>query len=420
MTLLDQLSQPACWERFYAYKLSLACPKAFAKELRAFIDEKAYLSVCEEILALSRLGDDASFAEDAAGTLDRCFPLPRRAVISKMSSQKKRVVYMYPEPENTVLKLLTWLLLRRYDGLFSDELYSFRPGRTAKDAVRRLVRMPGIDKLFACKLDISNYFNSIPVSRLLPMLEDALGDDPQLLRFLCVLLKEPRVLDGESVITEQKGIMAGTPLSAFYANLYLRNLDQHFAAQDIPYVRYSDDVILFAESRELLDGQVAFVEDYLSACGLAVNPDKLNYTDPGELWTFLGFSYSGGTIDIAPATLKKLKGKIRRKARALQRWRTRNGLDGAKAAAAFIRIFNRKLLEDVSDNELSWARWFFPVINTTESLHAIDLYAQDCIRFLVSGRRTKARYNVRYEDLKNLGYRSLVHAYYQAQEGHDS
>ena len=37
---------------------------------------------------------------------------------------------------------------------------------------------------------------------------------------------------------------------------------------------------------------------------------------------------------------------------------------------------------------------------------------QDCLRYLLSGKRTKARFNVRYEDLKALGYRSLVNAYY--------
>ena len=37
------------WEKFYEYKCSLACPKDFAKELRGFIDEKAYEPVCEGI-----------------------------------------------------------------------------------------------------------------------------------------------------------------------------------------------------------------------------------------------------------------------------------------------------------------------------------------------------------------------------------
>jgi hypothetical protein len=32
---------------------------------------------------------------------------------------------------------------------------------------------------------------------------------------------------------------------------------------------------------------------------------------------------------------------------------------------------------------------------------------------MLSGRRTKARFNVRYEDLKALGYRSLVNEYHR-------
>ena len=40
-------------------------------------------------------------------------------------------------------------------------------------------------------------------------------------------------------------------------------------------------------------------------------------------------------------------------------------------------------------------------------------YVQDCLRTLVSGKRTKGRYQVRYDELKALGYRSLVHAYYE-------
>jgi len=391
LSLLDRLSDAACWEQFYEYKTSLACPKAFCRRLRAFIDAEGYRPVCAAI---------------AAG---EPFPLPQKAVISKLSTQKKRTVYTYPEAENTVLKLLTHLLLRQYDGLFSAGLYSFRPGRTAKDAIRRLRRC---GQKWAYKADISNYFNSVPVDRLLPMLESALADDPALFSFLRGLLSEPRVIDRGTTIAEEKGVMAGTPLSAFYANLYLAPLDAEFAAAGVPYARYSDDIIVFAETREALDGSAARIRADLAEAGLAVNPAKEQITAPGEGWTFLGFSVRGNTVDIAPATLKKLKGKMRRKARALRRWQRQNDLPREAAAKAFLRIFNRKLFETPADNELSWSRWFFPVINTAESLHAIDLYAQDCLRWLLADTRTKARYNVRYEALKALGYRSLVHEYY--------
>ena len=399
MSLLDRLSEPACWQEFYEYKTSLACPKDFEKALKGFLSAREYGPVCARIAKGER------------------FPLPRRAVISKMHSRKKRIVYIYPEPENTVLKLLTYLLLRKYDALFTDGLYSFRPGRSAKDAIRRLMRVSGIRNLYAYKVDIHNYFNSVPVERLLPMLEEAVGEDPALVAFLRRLLEEEEVLDGGQRIREQKGIMAGTPLASFYANLYLKELDAAFDAEGIPYARYSDDIIVFAESQTQTEEYAERIRRFLAETGLSVNPAKEAFFTPEDGWSFLGFSYREGVIDIAPATLAKLKAKMRRKTRALKRWSKRNGVDGTKAAAAFIRIFNRKLLENTGDNELTWSAWFFSVINTTHSLEAIDAYARDCIRYLAAGTRTKARFNFRYEEMKALGYRNLVHAYYGYKSG---
>ena len=431
MSLLDQLSDPGCWEEYYAYKASLACPGSFLKELRCFIDSGAYLCIVRAM----RNGEP--------------FPLPRRAVISKQSSQKKRTVYIYPREETIVLKLLTWLLLRRYDHLFCDNLFSFRPGRTAQSAVRRLLNTPGIRTMYAYRADIHDYFNSVPVERFLPELKAALaegaakkidcalfppelsGEEDELYAFLEGLLLEPRVLDASPshfrnlpdpdsetrILTgEKKGIMAGTPLSAFYANLYLRDLDRHFAARNIPYARYSDDIIVFAKSREELLSHRAFIRDFLEERGLEMNPAKEEFSSPGESWTFLGFTCQGKTVDIAPVTVAKLKAKMRRKARALRRWSERKGCSGERAAAAFIRVFNRKLFESAEGSELSWCHWFFSLITTDRSLHEIDLYAQDCLRFLISGKRTKARYNVRYSDLKALGYKSLVNAWYAHSE----
>ena len=395
MTILDRLSQRDTWESFYRYKCSLTGSTAFCRELRRFIDEEGYLPVCERI----RRGEP--------------FPLPRKSVISKLDTQKKRIVYTYPEAENTVLKLLTYLLLREYDGLFSSGLYSFRPNRTAKDAIRRLTGTPNIDGMYSYKADISNYFNSVPPVKLLPVLEEVTAGDRELYTFLSGLLSEPHVIDGRDVITEEKGIMAGTPLSAFYANLYLMELDRFFEQQGIPYGRYSDDIILFADSMDKCQQYADILRSFTAERGLTMNPSKESFNVPQDGWTFLGFSYKDGIVDIAPASVKKLKGKMRRKARALLRWRKRNELDGEKAALAFIRIFNRKLFECSEGSELTWSRWFFSVITTDVSLRVIDRYAQDCVRFIISGSRTKARYNVRYEEIRRLGLRSLLYEYYK-------
>ncbi len=100
MSLLNLLSDASVWEQFYTYKQSLSHPKKFSKDLRVFIDEKKYLPVVNCIKNRTS------------------FPLPKRSVISKFGSDKKCIVYTYPDDANTVLKLLTWLIIREYDSIF--------------------------------------------------------------------------------------------------------------------------------------------------------------------------------------------------------------------------------------------------------------------------------------------------------------
>ena len=395
MSLIDMLFEKSSWERFYEYKAGLRCSKRFKKELREFIDSSAYMEYEQAIKTLQDL------------------PVPTKSIISKMSTQKKRTVYKYPYDFNMILKLLTYLTLRKYDHIYTNTLYSFRPGVCAKDAIMALCRSKDITKKYSYKIDVSDYFNSIPVEGICRALDDTVTDDGELLAFMKALLKEERVRSGEDMITEQKGIMAGTPIASFYANLYLKDLDEYFSGRGITYARYSDDIIVFADSEAELAEYKETILDHLKSKGLKVNPDKEVTASPEEGFTFLGVEVKNGDIDIAPASVTKLKAKMRRKARALDRWHHRKGIDGTKAAAAFIRIFNHKLLEVNEDSDLTWSLWFFPVITTTKSLHEIDLYAQELLRFLISGKHTKARFNVRYEDLKALGYRSLVSEYYQ-------
>ena len=144
-----------------------------------------------------------------------------------------------------------------------------------------------------------------------------------------------------------------------------------------------------------------------------MNPKKESRTAPGEAFVFLGFRFDGGTVDVAPASVDKLKAKMRRKTRALMRWKARKNTTGINAAKAFIRVFNRKLFDNPIEHELTWARWYFPLITTVDSLQIIDHYSQSCIRYLATGKHTKAAYNFRYAQMKELGYVSLVNCYYK-------
>lgn len=397
--MIELLMNENMWDEFYRHKTEKGILlEKDRQKLEGFIRSKEYMTIVEKILQ------------------GESFSTPRKVCISKMHSQKKRIVYVYEEAENYVLKGLTYLLQKKYDFIFADNLYSFRPGTGVKDAIYKMSHVPDISKKWSYKVDISNYFNSVPVGQMLDRLKHVLAQDEDVYLFLEKLLNDPYVLFDGKIQKEEKGIMAGTPISTFLANVYLAHMDHYFREKQILYARYSDDIIVFEDSEKALKKVSGYILEELEKAGLAVNLKKECMTKPGEQWTFLGVCYQNGKIDVSPVSVEKLKAKMSRKTRVLMRWKVRNQVSGEHAAKAFIRVFNKKLFENDMEHELTWARWYFPLINTTDSLKILDKYSQDCIRYLATGKRTKSAYNFRYADMKEIGYISLVNRYYNMQK----
>ena len=399
MTIIQQLHERATWDEYLLHKQESGHLSAHDEEdLIRFIEREEYLDTLSEIA-------------------DSGFTAPRKSYISKVQSGKKRVVYIFTRGENYILKCMTFLLTRKYDSHFADNLYSFRARHGVKRAVSFLKNTPGLSSMYVYKSDISDYFNSVDVARLLPALRQIMSDDADTYRLIAALLTDTRVVlpDG-STAREAKGIMAGVPVSSFLANVYLTELDRYFQERNILYARYSDDIILFAPTAEERDAGIAYIREYLRAAHLKMNEAKENFFEPHQKWTFLGVSYDNGVFDISDISAQKLKMKMRRRSRALLRWKAKKNIDNVLAAKAFVKALNRKLYHNNNKAELTWIRWFFPLINTTATLAEIDHYMQDCLRYIATGKRTRGRFRFSYEDMKQLGYRSLVHEYYAIQK----
>lgn len=396
MSLLDKLSDEKVWIDFYEMKVDPAFFRiSDAKALFQYVRQKRYAPVVERILNGKGLS------------------IPVKKRIAKSGSSKKRVVYSLPEDETMVLKLLTWLIIRKYDICLPENLYSFRPHYGAKDALKKLVSIPDISEYYSYKLDVRNYFNSIDVDLLIPQLKSLFVDDEPLCDFIASQLSDPRAIDEGLLIEERKGAMAGMPYAVFLANVYLAQLDRKLAAiPGLIYCRYSDDIIILSKDKSLLDDAKNYLHQSLMEFHLEINHDKEVETVPSQKWTFLGFEYDGKDIDVCEVSVQKLKAKMRRKARALRRWAEANGKAGWMAAKAFIKHFNKKLYTSNDRSEINWSLWYFPLITTDKSLKVIDHYMQDCIRYMVTGSRTKSRFNYRYEQMKDLGYCPLVNEWY--------
>lgn len=399
-SILDRIRQRDSWLQFLYYKIEHQnLRREEEKQIWDYIENERYQEAAKQIEAGSFPGE-----------------YPVKKTLNKEGTNKKRIVYSFIGDTSITLKFIAFYLYK-FDDMFGKNCYAFRRTYGVGDAIGRISRNPAYMKKYCFKADISNYFNSIDTEFLLEKLEVVREWDKFLYGIFENILLEEHVQENGRIITEKHGAMAGIPIAPFFANIYLSEVDMCFT--DREYFRYSDDILLFADTYEELLKKKEQLYRFLSSHYLKINKEKESLAQPGESWEFLGFSYESGLFDLSKNTRRKMKAKIKRKADALRRWQRKKGLSGEKAAIGFIRAMNYKFYGkgDGEGDEFTWSRWFFPNLTTDAGLKEIDRYMQEYIRYAVTGRHYKGNYRISYEKMKEWGYRSLVHEYYKYRKG---
>ena len=399
VSIIDRINSLEEWQTFLNFKISSkSLSISEEKELVKFIDNKRYEYYYDLI-------KDNNFPSD----------FPYKKIINKSGTDKKRIVYSFSNEENIVLKFIAFNLYQ-FDYYFNNNCYAFRRNYGVKDAIRKFKGNKEYAKKYCFKVDISNYFNSIDIDILLKKLVFVREQDEELFRLFEKILREDRVYENGNIVSDSHGAMAGMPCSPFFANVYLSDVDKYFEEYGVEYFRYSDDVLIFADGKEDMEKIMDIFLTKVKENKLRLNESKVSLYKPYESFEFLGFSYNNGIIDISDNTKRKLKAKIKRKANALRRWQRKKNLSSDKAAIGFIKAMNCKFYggnnnEDTQE-DFTWCRWFFPNIMVDTSLIEIDKYMQEYIRYIITGRHYKGNYRITYEQMKEWGYRSLVHEYY--------
>ena len=91
------------------------------------------------------------------------FSIPKKKVLNKNHTDKKRIVYNYNFDEMIILKYISFLMYE-YDYLFQNNLYSFRKHISVKQAINKLSKYKNLNNMYGYKVDIKNYFNSVDIS----------------------------------------------------------------------------------------------------------------------------------------------------------------------------------------------------------------------------------------------------------------
>lgn len=172
-----------------------------------------------------------------------------------------------------------------YEPWFLPCSYGYRPGRSLKDAVQRIVDLREGSRAWVLDADIDACFDSVDHGRLAAILADDI-DDPPLLSLIRGWLKAARLHPDAA-----RGIPMGSPLSPLLANVYLHPLDRELTNRRRDLVRYADDFIVLTLTRPDAEAAYREVEALLADLKLRYEPRKTQITSFEQGFVFLGVRF---------------------------------------------------------------------------------------------------------------------------------
>jgi len=208
--------------------------------------------------------------------------------------------------QQAILQVLDPLL----DPTFSESSYGFRSGRSAHQALRKASEYVAEGYTTVVDVDLEKFFDRVNHDVLMGRLARRIADQ-RLLRIMRRFL-EAGIMRQGVVIERFEGTPQGGPLSPLLANLLLDEADKELERRGHRFCRYADDLNVYVRSQaageRVMSSLARFLEKRLR---LRVNRAKSAVAHVSER-KFLGYRLlAGGRLTIAPASLERVKNRIR-------------------------------------------------------------------------------------------------------------
>lgn len=213
--------------------------------------------------------------------------------------------------DRLIQQAMQQVLSAALDGTMSDHSYGFRPGRSAHDAIEAARGYVAAGKSWVVDIDLKSFFDQVNHDRLMAMLARHVRDK-RVLKLVGRYLRAPMRQPDGTQTARACGTPQGGPLSPLLANIYLDPLDKELQRRGIDFVRYADDIALFAGSERAAQRMLESIKQWLRReLGLEINDDKSG-SGPSDKSQLLGFRLRlDGAVDISPKSIDKLKAKVR-------------------------------------------------------------------------------------------------------------
>lgn len=226
-------------------------------------------------------------------------PSPYRSF--RIYDPKERIISAAPYPDRIVHHAVCNVIAPILERTFIDHSYSCRVGKgtaAAREHCRQLVKR----YRYALKADVSKYFASIDHEILKAKLRRQIKCRPTL-EILDRIVdswqtteEPPAWFKDDDLLTPSerpRGLPIGSLTSQLFANLYLSRID-HLIQEEIRpcgYARYTDDLVLFSDSKKFLWDALARLREEFENERLKAPPRKCRVLACRDGAPFLGFRF---------------------------------------------------------------------------------------------------------------------------------
>lgn len=244
---------------------------------------------------------DRELSRMAAELLAGCYSFGRYRHFT-IYDPKKRIISAAPFRDRVVMQAMMRICHPVFDNYQIFDSYASRRGKGTYAAIARARQMALRHKWFA-KMDVRNFFYSISHEVMTGQLE-RLFKDRLLLSYFSQLIDSYSASKG-------RGLPIGNLTSQYFANHNLAEAD-HYAKEQLRiacYVRYMDDILLFADDRDELMTQAKAYETWVGRhLRLEMHDPVVNRCGSGL--PFLGYVIHGHRLSLSQRSRRRLRKKM--------------------------------------------------------------------------------------------------------------
>ena len=179
-----------------------------------------------------------------------------------------------------------------FEPLFDDSSFGYRPGRSAKGALRKMWREIDAGAEWIVDADLKDYFGSIDHEKLMTLVAQRVADG-RVLTLIERMLTAGVVDEGRLFPTTQ-GTPQGGVVSPLLSNILLTPFDREMRRRGYQLTRYADDWAVTCRSRHEAEAALRCAGKILAALGVQLNLRKTRIVHVRHGIAFLGYMIRRG------------------------------------------------------------------------------------------------------------------------------